>query len=347
MSTPSQPAGGVIRRFILGQDQGTPIRRPVLVTPLSIQQENVPPRAKQLIKVLIKVVPQDDPKGKTQKVFTLRNVDTETVHSCDDIREIIKAQLEGEIVSDRKFDVGIVSGATSVISLRTKDDLNDFWGDVRLGKKVMLWCNGLKTSANKKAKSKKRKPADDDFEVILQSDESDQDDFPLLVQPKRNKRRNTAKEEREGRVQDTIQTIKDKHSGGNFTPMQIRIWAEMIVSELHSSLENPPTSTMFVRAGDGNSSKKKSDSNPTLTEAVTQATTVLSAALTSPRPAAASNLPASQIEARSMCYKQHGELKILRDTEVLSEEEYSTEKQAVMQVLNSLTPTSTPTRAQT
>lgn len=343
MSTPSQPAGGVIRRFILGQDQGTPIRRPVLVTPLSIQQENVPPRAKQLIKVLIKVVPQDDPKGKTQKVFTLRNVDTERVHSCDDMREIIKAQLEGDIVSDRKFDVGIVSGATSVISLRTKDDLNDFWGDVRLGKKVMLWCNGLKTAAYKKAKSNKRKP-DDDFEEILQSEESDQDDFPLLVQPTRKKRRNAAKEEREGRVQDTIQTLKDKHSG-NFTPMQIRIWAEMIVGELHSSLENPPTSTMFMRAGDGNSSKKKSDGNPSLTEAITQAATVLTSALTPPRPAAATNLPASQIEAQSMCYKQLGELKILRDTGVLSEEEYNTEKQAVLQVLKSLTPTPTPIQA--
>ena len=139
MSTPSQPASGILRRFIL--DQGTPTtgQRPIVVTPL-FQQENVPPIANQLIdKMLIKVVSKGD---KSQKVFTLRSIDSGTIHSSDDVRKVIKAQLESDIISD-VFDVGIVSGS-SVISIRTKADLNDFWRDVRSGRKVMLWCDGLK-----------------------------------------------------------------------------------------------------------------------------------------------------------------------------------------------------------
>ena len=72
-----------------------------------------------------------------------------------------------------------------------------------------------------------------------------------------------------GRVQQTIKLLKEKH-GAAFNPMQIRIWSEMVAGDLHSNLDNPPTTSMFTRAGDGgrDSSKKiKSDSN-SLTEAL-------------------------------------------------------------------------------
>ena len=296
------------------------------------QQENVPPIANQLIdKVLIKVVSKGD---KSQKVFTLRSIDSGTIHSCDDVRKVIKAQLESDIISD-VFDVGIVSGS-SVISIRTKADLNDFWRDVRSGRKVMLWCDGLKTASSKK-KSKKRKADASDQEEIVESGCESDDDFLFGQSVRRKKKKGTAKEEREERVQQSIKVLKDKHGVG-FTPMQIRIWSEMIAGELHSSLDDPPTTSMFMRAGDGsaNSSRKiKNDSN-SLTEAFTQAATALSSALLpSPRPH--SDSPAcSQIEARSKCYKQLAEVNNLRLTGVLTEEEYAIEKDAVLQVLKGL-----------
>ena len=76
------------------------------------------------------------------------------------------------------------------------------------------------------------------------------------------KRKGAAQEEREERVQETIKVLKEKH-GTLFTPMQIRVWSEMVAGDLHSSLDEPPTTSMFVRAGDGGTSKmkKKSESN--------------------------------------------------------------------------------------
>lgn len=145
---------------------------------------------------------------------------------------MIKSQLESDIVS-HEFDVGIVSGS-SVISIRTKADLQDFWGDVRMGKKVMLWCDGLKGVVSKKNRLKKRK-TDADLEMSVESGcESDQDDF-LFGQTVRKKRKGAAKEEREGRVQQNIKLLKEKH-GAAFSPMQIRIWGEMIAGDLNSSL---------------------------------------------------------------------------------------------------------------
>ena len=42
--------------------------------------------------------------------------------------------------------------------------------------------------------------------------------------------------------------MKTKHRD-NFTPMQYRVWAEMHVGGVHNSTDNPPNTTMFVRAG--------------------------------------------------------------------------------------------------
>ena len=65
------------------------------------------------------------------------------------------------------------------------------------------------------------------------------------------KKKRRVQEEREECVHNTIEKLKEKHA--NFTPMQIRIWSEMVAGDLHSSLDEPPKSSMFARAGSGNS----------------------------------------------------------------------------------------------
>ena len=69
----------------------------------------------------------------------------------------------------------------------------------------------------------------------------------------------------------TMEELKEKH-GTLITPMQLRIWSESVVGGIHSSLEEPPTSSMFVRAGKGTTSKKKEQSNSAgVSEAIAQA----------------------------------------------------------------------------
>ena len=57
-------------------------------------------------------------------MFTLRNINTATVTSCDsELKRVIKAQLKQEIVSDiHFFDVGFVQGS-NVVNIRSVDSV--------------------------------------------------------------------------------------------------------------------------------------------------------------------------------------------------------------------------------
>lgn len=193
---------------------------------------------------------------------------------------------------------------------------------------MTMWCDGLQ--AGSISRSKKRSRSEGQGETA-----SDEDNLP--AQPVKKKK--TAQEIREDNVQTTLDELREKH-GSKFTPMQIRIWSEMIVGKIHSSTDDPPTCSMFVRAGKGNSRKKGKDDKTDLTEAVTQSAHAISSAF-SPSPSAthfSSNCPspAKVIEARSRCYKQLHDLKGLKETGVLTDDEYTGEKEAVMNVLKRL-----------
>ena len=60
---------------------------------------------------------------KESKTFTLRNVDSSVVPSCVTLKALIKAQLKGDIEKHEKhFDIGYQHN-TSVLNIRSADDL--------------------------------------------------------------------------------------------------------------------------------------------------------------------------------------------------------------------------------
>ena len=116
--------------------------------------------------------------------------------------------------------------------------------------------------------------------------------------------------------------------------MQFQIWSEMIVGGIHSSFEDPPTSSMFARARSG---KKKGEGNTPMAEALTRAA---SSAL-SPRSSLPSNQPlgtspSKTIDSPSKCYKQLNDLNNLKASGILTENEYAEEKESVMSLLRKL-----------
>jgi len=129
------------------------------------------------------------------------------------VKRAIKSQLQGDIVAG-EFDVGIVSGG-NVISIRSEADVKEFWADIRMGRKAVLWCDGLKEKPTESATSVKCKKRKGTSDVELNVNESDEDRKRPAV-----KKRKTAQEEREELVQNTIEELKEKH-GTSFTPMQI------------------------------------------------------------------------------------------------------------------------------
>ena len=124
--------------------------------------------------------------------------------------------------------------------------------------------------------------------------------------------------------------------GQQYTPMQYRIWGEMIASGLYSRKSDCPNISMFARAG-GSQPKKKSD----VAEALSEVAKHVSAAFSGAVPAAKSAngdvaSPAKSIDNRSKCYQQLGELNNLKSAGVLTEEEYRCEKEAIMATLKKI-----------
>ena len=142
---------------------------------------------------------------------------------------------------------------------------------------------------------------------------------------------------RERKVDEAVDKLREKH-GNSFTQMQYRIWSEIIVGNVHSSINLPPNTSMFTRAGasGGGVQRKKPDSGfaESLTDFVKQLSGVLSPT-SSNRPSPGTS-PAKSIESRSKCYKQLSDLNSLKMSGVITEEEYKAEKDAIMSTLKKL-----------
>ncbi len=99
-------------------------------------------------------------------MFTIRNIDTATVTSCDGLKRVIKAQLKQEIVLDiRFFDVGFFQGS-NVVNIRNVEDLRDIIKLASGSSKAVLWCDGLREEVTNSTCQKRGHcyDSDDDLE---------------------------------------------------------------------------------------------------------------------------------------------------------------------------------------
>ena len=60
--------------------------------------------------------------------------------------------------------------ATTVVTIRSPQDVMEVWNDVKKGVKVVLWCDGLKESNSTTAKPRKRSK-----KIIDSDSDSDED----------------------------------------------------------------------------------------------------------------------------------------------------------------------------
>lgn len=292
------PAAQLHSRSGAAQSQKQPLNQlagMVIATPLMsrLSRPQVPVSSLDLIsKILIKACVNGG-SNKESKTFSLRNLNTSDLTSVDNLRNVIKSQLKSEVQQTKSFDVGYLQGNT-VVSIRSREDLLEVWANIKKGDSVTLWCNGLNKSSHKRARSEYCSGSEDEQEVC-----------------KTKKRKKD--EEREDKVGTIIKELKEKHGTNGYTPMQYRVWAEMVAGGVYTSTDNSPTTSMFVRAGGGT---KKNSSSVTV--------------------AASGSSPAKVIENRSKCYKQLSDLKNLLDSGVLSILEYNEEKATVMATLKKL-----------
>ena len=292
----------------------------VLVTPIrssipSVVQATPSSKSNVVDKIILKAVSGNAPK-KDSKAFTLRHINTSSIHTCNDLRCVIRTHLGAEITTEN-FDVGYIQGLT-VIRIRSKEDMTELWANVKdPSKKINVWCDGLIETDTSGSKRKQK------------TDTYDRD-----IQTKR-KKVNTHKEDE---VQEIVDDLKKQH-GSNFTRMQYRIWGEMISGGMHMSTDEAPNTTMFARAGGCTPYRRKSQQSSVtqlMTEAATAFTSALSPGKTASPSGHAGTSPAKVIESRSKLYKQLCDLQNLRNIGVLSEGEYESEKESIMALLAKL-----------
>ena len=255
------PAGQARHKLGANYAIGVGVPKRVLVTlpPTQSSQAQQPkvPNSNVLPKVLLKAHSQN--KKDPVKTFTLRNLDLSAIKSRDDLKAVIKERLTNDITADY-YDVGYIQGS-NVVRVRTSEDLDELWALLKQPRgNVAIWCDGLAGEIETPGVTTSRKRK--------------KDNAPEAALPVNKKKVDTHE-----RVQTLVNQLKDKHST-NFTPMQYRIWGELIVGGQHVSINNAPeNNSMFDRAGGGSKSKSKDVQSPmaqALTEAATAITSVLS-----------------------------------------------------------------------
>ena len=204
----------------------------VVATPISASMPSNPPKATRntqppaISKVLIKACSKGNKKD--SKTFSLRNINQCDVASVEMLKGAVRSQLQGEISQTGDFDVRYLQGS-SVVSIRSREDLLEIWAGLQKGGNTILWCNGLR-------KASKRTQLD-----FSSGDEPEE--------ASKSVKRKKKEEEKEDRVEETIKDLKKKNGENTYTSMQYRIWAEMVIGGVHKSINSAPSSTMLFRAG--------------------------------------------------------------------------------------------------
>lgn len=105
-------------------------------------------------------------------------------------------------------------------------------------------------------------------------------------------------------MQAMIDHLTEKHGDKTYTytPMQYRVWKEMYLGGIHPSLDTPPTTSMFTRAGGGSVKRKTCHTSSEVVSAINDLTAALSPISSSGSTTVSS--PAKIIDNCTKCYRQ-------------------------------------------
>ena len=165
---------------------------------------------------------------KQYDTLMLRDIAKESMNSPLDLKKEIWKQFGSEVVSsDLDFAVGYMKG-NSKLSIISAADVDDVWGSVKKRESIRLWCDRVRVQSKRKI---------DNSESNSDSDDSSDVDTAVHKSKKKKKRKKkkqklSAMEERNGRIENNISSLREKH-GDKFTMIQYRMWSELIDNGKH------------------------------------------------------------------------------------------------------------------
>ena len=199
------------------------------------------------------------------------------------------------------------------------DDLDTMYSD-RNGGELTLWCEGRKNGATTNS----------------------------IDQPGPHRCKSevtTRRQEKEEEVDQFFSDLKDKH-GGNYSSPKLRLWARMIASGIHESIEEPPDVPAFQHA-----ERKRRKGPESLTGALTGAVEAIAKVMgnaENPQEVAqvttiresdtqVSISPGKAAELRMRNLEQLCYLQGLCDDNILSDKELAEQKRIILGALRKLT----------
>ena len=177
-----------------------------------VQQPQAPviirPAEKQ-VNLNVRVINPD--KKKECEVYVLREITERVVSTPQSLIKELQRQFGPQLVpTTYHFPVGYMKGSTKV-SIRTPADVADIWTHLNRGDQIVLWCEGVRRKTSHSAE--------------LSDSESDEETSKKRKRSK--KRKLSALDEKNNRVEDLVCTLREKH-GDHYTTIQYRLWVEMV-----------------------------------------------------------------------------------------------------------------------
>ena len=151
-------------------------------------------------------------KKKEFETYVLRNVTKDSISTPPLLRKELLHQFGDRLVSRKQeFAVGFMKNSSKV-SIRSSADIEDVWQYALKDDQITLWCHGITASKRKNEAS---------------DSESDEELFQDTSKQTKKKRKLSALEEKNERVEKIVTSLREKHAN-RFTTIQFRLWAEMV-----------------------------------------------------------------------------------------------------------------------
>lgn len=243
---------------------------------------------------------------KEHRVYTLRRISTD-LDTPNKLKDQIIQQCGQSGSHSNNVEIGFFHHSKKVW-INNRLDLNDMWQLLTKGDKVTLWYLDNGEVSNKRPRV----------------GEEEENELPS----KKTCRMDTKKAQaREFEVE-----LKKKHES-TYTPFQYKLWAEMYANGSHNSLEKPPSAAMFNRE------VKQSRSSHGQSDLMVSVIEKLCTALTPKQEkggVSVSSSPVKRAELRTTYIKQLNEIKMLRENEILTQNEYDEQRDELVMLMKQL-----------
>ena len=317
----------LVQSILSTQEQSQSTQSPIIVTPpgypypcnnsaLNIDYEAQPTQPES--SCLSDVLPQENIIDRILVKVSCRRTKTEKNFLLNDVEDDIATLRDLKLYCRRKLpikevvNVGYVMKGRLKICLKTDTELRDFLVTKLRKGKGSLWLECIITNES---------DSEDECKV----------DKTFSIKTPSKKRTKTFMDERRERVQSLFTELQQKH-GKTYSHPQYRLWAEAYVSGGHNSTESPPRGSMFHVGTEVHSA----GSDTTQISCSAKASVTVSPLKRPDCTHGTSLTPRSAASLKSTYIKQIKELHELLEIKAISESDYKTQRDVIIQMMNEL-----------